>query len=250
MVTFTSGFARTYSEAWRFLVALPFLGVAIIGVEGLQHLVEWRAGMFVSSAGAHHAATDMGRMVFGSVKVLWIELVTFWVLRFFVSGSADTTLRAGREAVRRYAVVMIVMAALALITLWPPVLAPAQAQRTVSLVLLAVQLVIFPLEAALTPWMVGAALGDRRADIGFSLRRAWGSIWWALALSLLTAVPLMVVHYALNLGAVGQPTPVAAIMLAADAVFVGYLGVAIGTAQAVVAQRMAERAGDALVVLA
>jgi hypothetical protein len=45
MVTLTRGFLRTYADAWRFLAALPFLGVAIIGVEGLQHVIEWQAGM-------------------------------------------------------------------------------------------------------------------------------------------------------------------------------------------------------------
>jgi hypothetical protein len=39
-------------------------------------------------------------------------------------------------------------------------------------------------------------------------------------------------------------------MLVADAILVGYLGVAIATAQVVVSERMAERAGEGLAVCA
>ncbi|MBS0362086.1 MAG: hypothetical protein JSR98_11950 [Proteobacteria bacterium] len=249
-MTFATGLVRTYRDAWRFLAALPLLGLAIVGVEGVQHIIEWRAGMYVSGAGAHHAATDMGRMVSGSLKVLWLYVVAFWVFRFVVSGSPRLTLRAGPGAIRGYAWVMAFMVALGAISLWLPVLAPAGAQRTVSLVSLAVQLATFPLGIALTPWILGAALGDARATIGSSFRRARGSIWWGVALSLGTALPLMAIHYALGLGAVGRPELVSVSMLVADALFVGYLGVATATAQVVIAERMASRAGEALALAA
>ena len=251
MVTFTSGFLRTYADAWRFLAALPFLGLAIIGVEGLQHFIEWQAGMYVSSAGAHHAEVDMGRMITGSLKVIWLNVVAFWVFRFVISGSPRQTLHPGGAALRRYAGVMIFMILLGAITLWPPVLAPAgAARRAVGIAGLMLQLVLLPLGAALTPWVVGAALGDLQANPLSALKRAWGSIWWAIGLSLATELPLMAAHYGLGLGAIGKPGPVAAAMLVADAVLVGFLGVALATAQVVIAERMAARTGARLVVLA
>jgi hypothetical protein len=251
MVTFTSGFMRTYADAGRFLAALPFLGVAIVGIEGLQHFVEWQAGMYVSSAGAHHAALDMGRMISGSLKVIWLSVVAFWVFRFVIGRSPRQTMHPGGAALRRYAGVMIFMILMAAITLWPPVLAPAgAAQRAVSIAAMLFQLVLLPLGAALTPWVVGAALGDPQANPLSALKRAWGSIWWAIGLSLATELPLMAAHYGLGLGAIGKPGPVAVAMLIADAVLVGYLGVALATAQVVVAERMAERTGEHLVLLA
>lgn len=249
-MTFAKAFLRTYTTAWRFLIALPLLGLAIIGVEGWQHVLEWRAGMFISGARAHYAANDIGRMVSGSIKVLWLNVVGFWVFRFVVSGSPGVTMWPGLEAVRRYALVMIFVTALGAITLWPPALAPASAQRPLSFVMLAVMLATFPLGAVLTPWIVGSALGDPRATIGLSIRRALGSIWWGVALSLATELPLMAIHYALNPGAIGRASPVAALMLAADAMFVGYLGVTAATSQLMVAERMAERADDRLIVAA
>jgi hypothetical protein len=225
--------------------------VAIIGVEGLQHVIEWQAGMYVSSAGGHHAALDTGRMISGSLKVIWLNIVAFWVFRFVIGRSARQTMHPGRAALRRYLGVMMFMIVLGAITLWPPVLAPAgEIRRAVGIALLILQVVLFPLGAALTPWIVGAALGDPQATPLLSLNQAWGSIWWAIALSLATELPLMAAHYGLNLGAIGKPGPVAAAMLIADAILVGYLGVALATAQVVVAERMAGRAGKQLVVLA
>jgi|SRR5579859_937216 len=250
MKTFTSGFLRSYAEAWRFLAALPFLGVAIVGVEGLQHFIEWRAGMYVSSSGARHAALDMGRMICGSLKVVWLSVVAFWIIRFVINGSPRQAMRPGGVALWGYAGVMIFVILIGVVPLWPPLLAPAgAAQRAVSIAALLFQLVLLPLGAALTPWVVGAALGDPQANPLSALKRAWGSIWWAIGLSLAVELPLMAAHYGLGLGAIGRPGPQALAMLIADAILVGFLGVVITTAQVVVAERMAERAGEHLVLL-
>ena len=63
------------------------------------------------------------------------------------------------------------------------------------------------------------------------------------ALTLLVVLPLMVVHYALGLGAIGRPAALVWPMLALDALEVSFLGAAMIACQFVIARRAAARAG-------
>lgn len=37
---------RTYADSWKFPISLLVIAVAVVGLEALQHVVEWRAGMY------------------------------------------------------------------------------------------------------------------------------------------------------------------------------------------------------------
>jgi hypothetical protein len=248
-MTFWRAFRMTYVEAWRFMVAAPLIAAAAIGVEGLQHLVEWRHGMYDSWAGMRAAGHDPSRMAAGGLKVLWITVLGYWVIRFVVSGgSYRATVAYDRIALRKFAGFAAFFLCLLPLTLFLPNLLQAAgvAPRTAAWAGLWSEVSSLVLGVWVIPWAVGAAAGDERAGPMFALRRAWGSVLWGLALSLATTIPPMAVHYALGYGAVGRAPALATALLAVDAVFVSFLAVALTTSQVMIAERMAQRAGEAL----
>lgn len=246
-MTFWTALRRTYADSWRFVVALPFLAAAIVGFEALQHVVEWRAGMYTSIDAARRVANDPGRMTSGLMKVGWLLILQFWVTRFIVTKSARDTFKAEPVATRKFAWVFALSFGLAVVTLLLPSLFPAGSARKTAAISVAIfQLVTLPLAIALAPWGVGAAIGDGRASPLFALRRCRGSILWGLALKVAAILPVMAVHYGLGLGAIGKAPRQAVAMLAVDALFVGYLGIVISASEVMVAERMALRAGEVL----
>ncbi len=242
--SFWAAVRTTFSRSFTFLVSLPVLGLLIVGVEGLQHVVEWRNGMYASRAGLAAAQGDPHRLLVGSLKVVWLLAVQFWAMRFMVSGSGRIAVRPGRTAVLRFAVPLLAQTALSLLVIWLPAVLPANSRALGYAGF--VQLAALPLGVALAPWLVGAALGDRRAGPFFALRRAWGSVWWGLGVTFAAILPAMAPHFALGLLAVGRPAGVAAAALMLDALLVGYLGVVVGAVNVPIAARMANRAGDRL----
>jgi hypothetical protein len=248
-MTFWRAVHGTYAEAWRFMVAVPLIAAIAIGVEGFQHVVEWRHGMYDSWAAMHAAASDPGRMAAGVAKVLWITVLGYWVIRFVVSGgSRPTTMAFDRVAVRKFAGFTAFCILLLPLTVFLPNLLKAAgvAPRAAAWAGLVSQVASLVLGVWVVPWAVGAAAGERRSGPLFAVQRAWGSVFWGLALTLLTSIPLIAVHYALGYGAVGRGPALSLAILALDAVFVSYIAVATSTSQVMIAERMATRAGDPL----
>jgi len=246
-MTFGTAWWRSFTEAWRFIVALPLVALLAIGVEGLQHLVEWQGGMYASRAGAVADADSLSRLAAGTLKVVWLNVIQFWVVRYMISGGTREALDPEPVAVNRFGRYMVFSVVLTALTFWPPALTHGHSfHRAATIAASVLGLVTIPLGVFVIPWAASAALGDPRASFMFGVHRAVGSILWGIALGLAVALPLLAVHYALGLGAIGQPTPVAIAMLAFDSVFVGFLGVAGCTNGVVIAERMAARAGETL----
>jgi hypothetical protein len=246
-MTFWTAVSRSYTQAWRFLFALPLIALAIIGFEGLQHIVEWNGGMYRDMAGMKAAGGDITRLTFGMVKVIWLIVAEYWVIRFTVSGSAQAALDLDPVAVRKFGLILLINFALAVCMLIVPVFVPAgPAHKVILIAISLVSLLTFPLDIAMDPWIVGAAIGDKRSGPWFALKRAWGSIWWGLALTFAVTLPPMIGHYVLGFAAVAKPALVAIPMLAFDAVLVGFLGVVMHTCTVMVAARMAASKGETL----
>ena len=240
-----AAFLRTYSQSWRFLVTLPIIAVAVIGVEGLQHAVEWAIGMYRDIASAKAVQNSPARMLAGSLKVGWLLIVQFWVARFIVSGgSAAATLELEPVAIRKFSWFFVYYFVVTLVILFLPNVFALGVRRTMSIVVELLALLLIPIGVTLSPWSVGAANGDPRASPMFALRRSAGSVLWGLALTFLTMLPLMVFHYGLNCAAIGRSPGLAILMLAADAVCIGFLGIVINAAPVPIAERMARRTGD------
>ena len=248
-MTIWTALRQTYGNAWRFLFALPLIAIAVVGFEGLQHLAEWNAGMYGSLAQFKSAAEDPGRMITGSLKVIWLLVIQYWVTRFVAGGgSARVALTLEPVALRKFAWVFLYSVVSAFVILFIPTFYPAgsPAHRTVAVSMALVELVTLPIGVVLVPWMVGAACGDPRASPIFGIRRAWGSILWGLAVSIVAVLPLMAVHYAFSFYAIGRAPGVTALMLVTDAIVVGFLSVVMCTNQVAIASRMAWRAGETL----
>ena len=248
-MTIWTAFNRAYAESWRFVVALPLIALAVVGFEGLQHLVEWRIGMYGDVQAARATADHPARMIAGYAKVAWLLVIQFWAARFMVGHSVRRALAPPPVALRAFAGVLLFNLALSVLTLQLPGLLQAAGltRPLAAYASLAFMVVTTPLGVALTPWVVGAALSDPRATPLFALRRARsGLVVWALVVMLMTSLPLMVAHYVLALGAIGRPATQAIPMLAFDAVLVGFLGVVLAASQVVIGEKMAQRAGETL----
>lgn len=246
---FVAAFGRAYSSAFTIALVFPIILLGLIAAEGVQHLVEWLAGMYDSRAGFSASANAPGRMISGSVKIIALTVVGYWVFRYAASnGSRQATLANDPIAVRLFALFMAYSLTLAAITLFLPQVVPGDgpARRAATLGIMALSLISYPVGVALIPWGVASALGDRRASPLFAVRRARGSILWGTGLSLAAVAPLMVAHYALGLGAIGKPHWMGIGMLAIDTLVAAFLGVVMQTVQVQIAQRMAASVGEDL----
>ena len=245
---FLNAVRRSYAEAWRFSRALVLLVAIAVGVEGLQHVVEWREGLYLSRGSAAAHAMDTGRMIAGGLKVLWLVILEYWTARFVVTGSARQTLARDPIAIRKFAWVVALNILIGVPALYGPLLLPALgvAPRTASIAALWYQLATFPIGVFLIPWSVGAALGDPRATLGVSFKRAANAFWFGLAVVLLAPLPVLALHNALNFLAIGVSPGLAIAYLIVDAPFAAFSGVVAGVSMAIVAQRMADRAGEPL----
>jgi hypothetical protein len=249
-MSFLSALVRSHLEALRFLRALPLLGLLIMAAETLQHLAELSLGMYVSKAEFHRLSGDPGRMTPGLLKVTFLLGIAYFVYRFVISGgSAKVASRLDPVALGRFSVIVALQLAIAALTFGgPPALSHLGLSANISsLLIAALGLVTLPIGVALTAWQVSAALGGEKLTMAESFRRSPGSFWWTLGLTLLAPAPLMAAHFGLSRAALGRPMGALVILLSLDVIVVGLLGVVTNTAPALCAQRMAERAGKALV---
>lgn len=248
-MTFWGAAVECFRWSARLVWTIPLLAALVVGLEGLQHLIEWRAGMYASLAAAKAAEHDPARMAFGLVKVAGLTVLHYWTTRFIVSGgSVQRTFASDPVAARKFAAYVAFALALAATQLWLPIwmLAAGASQQQIVAVAAGSMVVGVPLGTALAPWSVGAALGDPEAGPLHALRRAWGSILWGMALTLVVIGPVMAAHYVLGLGAIGQRPSVAAGMLVSDTLLVGFLGILANCMPVFIAARMAARRGENL----
>jgi hypothetical protein len=107
-------------------------------------------------------------------------------------------------------------------------------------------LVLLACDTYLIVWKIGASLGNARLSFIASFRVMHGNFWWSLLYIMVMSLPLMVVHYALNLLAVGRPPALIWAMLGADALTAGYLGIVLATTTYMIARRATARRGEPL----
>lgn len=239
---------RAYRESATTAVALPLLFALPFATELIQHIIEYRAGMFASIEGMRAAGDDAGRMGFGQIKILSLILLSYWVSRWLAYGRdpAHKVLGDRRSAALFFWVVLLDVAVGLVQQFGGGLLAPYVPERT--LIALGIALFVFTIVLALylVAWKVGAALGNARLTIPASFRLMHGNFWWSLAFYVAMFLPVMVAHYALNIVAVGKPAGLAWAILGADALLVGYLGLLLSTTTFLIAARAATRAGTTL----
>lgn len=237
---------EVFVRSGRYALLCPLLFLVPVAVEMVQHAVEIRAGMYVDMAGLKAAEGDMLRLVIGHVKVIALFLTGYWAARFLVFGDDPVAARRiDPVAVRLFVPVMAWGLFWLILVQDAPLIAGAMGisgsfAATVLVVSLLVSLLFDPLLAA---WKTAAAAGN--PGIGFvrSIRLTLGVYPYAVIVSLLPMLPLMVGHYALAFLAVGKSPALVWAIMALDALLVGYLGVVMIATSYVVARRVAAR-GD------
>lgn len=247
MRTFLQAWFGAYRDGARLFRALPWVAAAMIAVELIQHVIEWRLGMFGDPAHRAAAAASPIRLLFGWGKMLTFFAVGFLALRLYALNDARAALRPTARAVRRFAGPVLFQAAITAGVLHAGGLlalfglpAGKDAVMAVRVVLsLAQQL----LEPALFLWYVDAALGgDRYGPIGSA--RATGLWWfWALALTFLTRLPVNGLHQALNIWPAGKAPVVLWSALVVDAFVVVMIAASLAAIQVRIARHVAARKG-------
>ena len=235
-----------FRGSWRYMLSCPLLFAIPLVAEIVQHLAEIHIGMYDSFAQAKAVESDPLRMGFGVLKVFSLALTGYWATRFlaFADGARQAARWDGR-AVRLYALVLLWSLGWLAVDLWGGAVLRAIgiAARPILWTGIAVFAATFVFETYLTVWKTGAALGNPALGFVRSIRMVHGQFWWSLGLTLFVILPLMVVHYALGLGAIGRPAALLWPMLALDALEVAFLGAAMIACQFVIARRAAARAG-------
>ena len=241
---------EAYRDSFRVGLALPLLFALPVTTELIQHVIEYRIGLFASFEAMEAVGGDSARMGFGQVKILSLILLVYWVSRWQVlRGRADRPVLGDRRSATLFAGVVALGVALGLVQQFGGgVLAPLLDAGAVMTIGFAYFFLSLALEVYLSVWKVGSALGNARLNIPASFRIMQGNFWWSLGFSVAMMLPLMVLHYALNALAVGRPFALAWSILVLDALVVGCLGLVLATTTFLIARRAAERARIGLAV--
>ncbi|WP_114950693.1 hypothetical protein [Sphingosinicella terrae] len=241
---------EAYRTSGRFMRVLPLIVAIPVVAELVQHVVEWRTGMFDSYAMAEAVAEHPARMGFGHVKVAALFLTGYWAMRFLAfEGDARRTLRWDPTAIALFSLVLVFQALMTLVQdqagSWLAAIVPAGG--ALLLAGFVALLVAMAAELYLAPWKAGAAIGEPHLHWAASFRLMRGQIGWSFGFTLAMLAPTMILHYLLNGLAIGRPPALAAIVLAADSLLVGYMAILLPAANYLVARRAAERNGARLV---
>lgn len=227
-------------DGLRAIAGLPWLFTLFIGWEFAQHVAEVRSGFFESLQAAKAAQYDNWRSVLGWIKMLFVYVGGFFVIRWLVSRSGGRIVAPAGEALRRYAPYLAYSLMLFALVFYAPQLVPAGQVMTLRAAIGLPQVLIEPLLAV---WIVSAATdGSVRGPIG-SARRTGILYFWALALFFVGRLPVNLAHQGLNKLARGQDGAVLWSILALDAVVVGLIIAVIPAIYVRIARLIDERRG-------
>ena len=235
-----------FRHSWRYAAACPALFLIPVGFELVQHVIEFQLGFYDSSAAMVAAESEPARMIMGHVKVIALFLTAYWAVRFVAfDGDRTAASRFDPVAVRLFLPVLA-WALLALVVIQDgPLLGRALdlPARPIGIGLLVLLVASFLFEPLLATWKATAAIGDPQVGFLRSIKLTRSRYGWALGLSLLVVMPLMVVHYGLAFLSVGRSFGLTWAALAFDSVLVGFMGAAMSITNLVVARKVADRAG-------
>lgn len=229
-MNFWQGIKYVHRESWAFLLACPLIALIPIAVEFIQHYVEMQAGMYAGSEGAKAAENDTGRMIAGYAKTLAISLIGYSVIRF-LAGNRDAAAARTLEpkAAQLFAVIFALQAGLSYLGLFV-----FEGMSTGGIILAVLGFIVTPLFAR---FIAAAPLGIYISPQE-SAAQMWRQIPWAIAFSIIASLPLMIVHYALGIGAIFVPgEAIKWTMLAVDSLVVGWLAALLAASSWVVATR-------------
>ncbi|MBB6225950.1 hypothetical protein FHS79_000101 [Polymorphobacter multimanifer] len=240
---------EAYRRSGRFVRACPWVVLAAVAVELAQHAAEISLGIYDSKAQAQAMEGAPLRMGISHGKVLVLALLGYAVARFLAfDDDARAAVRLEPAAMRLFGWVLAFGALWTVIGLdgRPMLMALGVDGRTAGIAVAVVAVVGFVLQVMLAPWKIAAPLGNPAIGFTRSIALAWRHLPWGLGFVLLAVLPVMALHYALFLGAIGHGRAVAWVMATLDALVVGYLGVLLIAVEYVFARRAAAANGESL----
>lgn len=234
---------QLFSDSAAFALALPILFSIPVMIEFAQHVVEIDLGFYRHGLTAS-AAFDQRRLSLGFAKVLALLLPGYWFVRFIAwDRDRDRAKRIERPAATLFGIQFGLQAAWQWLALFGPplgvVLGLGPRLSTYAEVIATVGVSVVALY--LTAWLVAWPLGNVQIGPLRSIAIMAGSFWRTVAYLVAGTLPLMALHYALGYAAIGRPEPLVWIMMAADALVVGFLALTTAGAAYLAAKRAADR---------
>jgi len=219
-----------YSSAWTFAFACPILFLIPALLEMAQHVVEMKIGMYQSWASAKAVEHSNWRSIFGTIKELSLLLPGYWFIRYLGYGNnAEHARQIDLRAFGLWLVIFIISAFLSAWSLFGPSVGSmlaltGKAAVIAAIALAGVQLVI---GIYLTAWVVAWPLGNGAIGPIKSSKIMLGYFWRAFAYYVTGMLPLLVLHYALGLGAIGRPEWLVWPMMIIDALVTAMLALTL-----------------------
>lgn len=243
-----SRMAEVYRTSGRFSLAFPALIAIPVVVEMVQHIIEIRHGMYIDRAGALAAESDPLRLGWGMVKVLALTGVTYWMARYMAGLDRGRVAAIEPLPARLFAAVLLFQAVATALSLWGSNFlrvsgVPDAAMMPVGIGYMVALLILGVL---LEPWKVAAALGDPAIGWSRSIALVAPILPWSFVFTLAMMLPLMALHYAAAILAIGAAPAIVWSVMIADSLLVGYLAAVLAATSVMVARRAAERSGVAL----
>ena len=228
-MTLRQSFLYAHREGMAFLIACPLLALIPVLAEFAQHVIEMQLGMYNGIDGAKAADGDPLRMQFGFVKVLALLFMGYPIIRFLAGGrDKAAAYQLEPRALALFAVPLTIQLAITAFDLFSP-----QVSTTYSMVSFVVMMLVTPF---LLRWMTAAPLGIWISPAR-SAREMWPAWLWALAFGIVAMLPLMLIHYALGLGAIFAPDWAKWPMLVIDSFIVAWLSATMVASEWVSANR-------------
>ena len=238
----------SYRDSWIVTRSFPLLFALPAAAEFAQHVAEHQTGMFASIEGMKAAADNGWRMGFGIVKILSLFLLVYWVSRALAAlQGGPLRVRGDARSALLFAPVLAWGMGTGLLQLFGgDLIARFVSGRATLIVGGLFALALLVCDTYLVVWKVGASLGNARLTFIASFRIMNGNFWWSILFFLAMFLPLVVVHYALNLLAIGRAPTLIWATLCVDALTVGYLGIVLAAATYAIASRATARKGEPL----
>ncbi len=224
-----------YGSSWRYALACPLLFLVPVVAEAVQHVAEYAQDFYNNIASARAVEHGLLRTSLGSIKILSLFLAGYWLMRWLEWHDPVRTVGFDRASLRTFLPLLALDLVLALPPIWGPVFSPAFAK-----LILWIGLPSFLLGVLISDWKRTAALGEAGGPV-HSIRLIAPVFLWAFGFSLAAILPPMAVHYALGFGSMKANGLAQFAMLAADTLFVGYLGAIVAAVPWYISERARKR---------
>ena len=229
--------------------AFPLFFIPVF-FEGLQHAAEVWLGMFEQNRADVFGADEQKiRLMFGALKVLSLMAVFAFVPRYFIHNQSVKKALSFSPKAKMY--IATAFLGMVVLVVWVFILGPnlvsmvytgATPTQKMLIPLVMVLILGFPMQNGMNKW-VTQVFDDAplRSGENAALNKAFKG--GASPVIIVSILPMMILHYGLNIWAMGQSLGLIVVLLIADSLLVGFMGVLMG-ASAYVVYRYARKPGS------